>query len=254
MGKHYLAERLKNRHTSVGKLILVMPLITVCLSAWLSREYFTINSYNWWYMFLFSGMLAIICSVTGSLDKKMKDRPILVLPVDMGAVWDGKVLYGLRCMGISLLVFLGVTLFFGAGPVWMIQQNLRINPSVSEQILAVVILFVTSLWQVPFCLLLQQKLGMFPMLFLHMGSYCFSAIELSLHACFMLLPGGIAARMMCIVLKILPNGLVAEPGSLTYSPELMERKGLLIGITVSLLWFALFWFAGRRWFERKTEK
>ena len=70
----------------------------------------------------------------------------------------------------------------------------------------------------------------------------------------MLLPGGIAARMMCIVLKILPNGLVAEPGSLTYSPELMERKGLLIGITVSLLWFALFWFAGRRWFERKTEK
>ena len=254
MGKYYLAERLKNRHTSVGKLILLMPVAAVCLAAWLTMEYFTIDSYNWWYMFLFPGMTAVICAVAGGLDKKMGDRAGLALPVDMGAVWDAKVLYGFRCMGISLLVFLTVTLLTGTGLAQIFQYHFQMNPSVSGQILAVAVLYVTSLWQIPVCLLLQQKLGMFPMLLIHMGSYCLGAAELSLHACFMLLPGGIAARMMCIILKILPNGLTAEPGSLTFSPELLERKGLLAGIVASLLWLALFWFAGRRWFERKTEK
>ena len=253
MGKYYLAERMKNRHTSVERLILLMPVITVCLAAWLARGYFTITSYNWWYMFLFPGMLAVTCAMAGNRDKKMEDVAILVLPVDMGAVWDGRVLYGLRCMGISLSVFLIATLLVGTGLEQLPGQDFRLNPSVSEQILAVAVLFVTSLWQIPFCLLLQQRMGMFLMLLLFMGSYCLSAVELSLHACFMLLPGGIAARLMCIILKILPNGLAAEPGSLTFSPELLERKALTVGIGAALLWFVLFWFVGRRREQWKTE-
>lgn len=254
MGNYYLAERLKNRHTFVGKLIVVMPLITVCLAAWLMKDYFTIDSYNWWYIVLFPGLLALVCAMVGGRDKKMENRAIRALPVDMGAVWDGKVLYGIRCLGISLLVFLGITLAISTGLEQTAGAVFRINPSAGEQLAAVGILFVTSLWQIPFCLFLQEMIGVFPMVLIHMGSYFLSAVELSLHTYFMLLPGGITARLMCMVLKILPNGLVAEPGSLTFTPQLLEKKGLPVGIAASVMWFLAFWIVSRTWFDRQTKK
>lgn len=254
MGKYFLAERLKNRHTSTEKLIVLMPMIAVCLAAWLTKDYFTIDSYNWWYVVLFPGMLALVCAAVGNRDKKMENRAIQVLPVEMGAVWDGKVLYGVLCMGIALLVFLCMTLAVGAGLEQTLRQVFRINPSAGEQVLAVAVMLVTSLWQVPFCLLLQQVMGVFPMVLLHMGSYILLAAELSLHSFFMVLPGGITSRMMCIILKILPNGLVAEPGSITFTQELLEWKGLPVGIIASVIWFLVFWLAGRMWFGRQAKK
>lgn len=254
MRKYYLAERLKNRHSSAEKLMLLMPLISVCLSAWLTKDYFIIDSYNWWYVILFPGMLAFICAAVGNRDQKMGNRAVLTLPVDIRAVWNGKVLYGVRCMGASLIVFLSATLIisFVFEQVW--QTAFRISPTVGAQILAVAVLFVTSLWQIPFCLFLQQLVGRFPMVLLHVGSAFVLAVSLSLKPCFMLLPQGIPARMMCVILKILPNGLVAEPGSMTFTPELLEWKGIPMGILASLIWFFIFWVAGRMWSKRQVEK
>lgn len=254
MREYFLAERLKNRHTYTEKLTVIMPMAAVCLSGWLTRDYFMIDSYNWWYMVLFPAMLALICASVGNRDKKMGDRSIRVLPVEMGAVWDGKVLYGIQCMGISLLVFMAAAIIVSIGLTQIAHQVFPINPSVGEQLLAVVVLFVTSLWQIPFCLFLQQAAGVFPMILLHLGSYLITAVELSLHPFFMALPGGITARLLCIILKILPNGLVAKPGSVTFTQELLDLWGLPVGIGASILWFSLFWAISRKWFERQVEK
>lgn len=252
MRRYYLAERLKNRHTYVEKLIILMPLITVCLAAGLTADYFIIDSYNWWYFALFPGMLALVGAAVGNRDRKMGNRAVRTLPVDMGAVWDGKVLYGIRCMGIALLVLFSAVLGIVIGLEQILQWRFVLDVSVSSHILAMVVLFVTSLWQIPFCLLLQQILGTFPMILLHMGSYILLAAELSLQPYFMLLPGGITARVMCIILKILPNGLVAKPGSITFTPELLEWEGLFLGVMASLIWFLGLWGAGRRWFQGKV--
>lgn len=252
MGKYFLAERMKNRHTSAEKLAVLMPVIPVLLAARLTSDYFTVDSYNWWYMVLFPGMLALICAAVGNRDKKMGNRAIWTLPVEAGAVWDGKVLYGVRCTGIALLVFLGVTLAVSNGLEKIMGVEFRIQPTVPEQVFAVAALFVTTLWQVPFCLFLQQLIGTFPMILIHMGSYTLLSAELSLHSFFMLLPGGITARMMCIILKILPNGLVAEPGNMTFAPELLDWKGMPVGIAASAFWCLAFWLVSRRWFERKV--
>ena len=254
MGNYYLAEKLKNRHTSAEKLMLLMPLTVVCLTAWLTKDYFTIDAYNWWYVVLFPGMISFICGAAGNRDKKMGNRAILTLPADMGAVWDGKALYGIRCMGIALAVLLSVTLVISTILEQIQQAVFRINPSAGEQVLATVVLFLTSLWQIPFCLLLQQIIGLFPMVLIHEGSILLIATTMSLKPYFMLLPGGIAARMMCIILQILPNGLVAEPGSITFSPELLEWKAVPIGIMASLAWFAVFWIIGRKQFERQVNR
>ena len=41
------AEMLKYRHTAIGKLTVLMPVICVVMSAVLTHVYFTIDSYNW---------------------------------------------------------------------------------------------------------------------------------------------------------------------------------------------------------------
>lgn len=253
MRQYYLAERLKNRHTYVGKLIILMPLITVCLAVGLAADYFIIDSYNWWYIALSPGMLALVGGAVGNRDRKMGNRAVRVLPANMGAVWDSKVLYGIRCMGIAVLVLFAAVLFISIGFEQILQRRLVSDVPVSGHILAAVVLFVTSLWQIPFCLLLQQIFGIFPMIMIHMGSYILLAAELSLHPYFMLLPGGITARVMCIVLKILPNGLIAEPGSVTFTPGLLNWTGLPLGVLASLIWFLGLWAAGRRWFRGQME-
>lgn len=254
MKEYYIAECIKNRHTSAGKLIWIMPLAAVILAACLTRDYFTIDCYNWWYMILFPGMTALLCGTVGNRDKKLGNRTIWTLPAEPGTIWDGKVLYGIRCMGISLLVLGGVTLASGTGMERILHSVFRISLTPGQQMAAILILFTVSLWQIPFCLLLQQVMGTFPMVLLHMGTWSLCSAELSLKPCFWALPGGIASRLMCIILGILPNGLVAEPGSMTYSPELVEWTGLPLGIAASLFWFVLFWRLSRRWFERKVER
>ena len=38
MRKYFLAERMKNRHTSTGKLPVFMPMISIILAAWLTGD------------------------------------------------------------------------------------------------------------------------------------------------------------------------------------------------------------------------
>lgn len=253
MSHYYLAEKLKNRHTSAGKLVWIMPLLVVVLAGLLTGDYFTIDCYNWWYTILFPGMTAFLCGGIGERDKKLGNRAVWTLPADMGAVWDGKILAGIRYMGISLLVLVSMVLAVSFVFERILHSVFRISLTPGQQLLAVLVLFVTSIWQIPFCLFVQQAAGTFPMVLLHVGSFMLCDTMLSLKPYFMVLPGGIPARMMCILLKILPNGLVAEPGSITYTPELMELQGLPLGIMASIVWFLIFWRLSRKWFERKVE-
>lgn len=252
MIEYYMAEKLKNRHTSAGKLVWIMPLLVVFLAGGLTGDYFTIDCYNWWYTTLFPGMTAFLCATIGERDKKLGNRAIWTLPADLGAVWDGKVLVGIRCMGISLLVLGGMTLSVSFLLEQVFRCVFRVSLTPGQQVLAVLVLFITSLWQIPFCLFLQQVIGTIPMVLLHVGSFTLCDVILALKPYFMILPGGIPARMMCLILKILPNGLVAEPGSMTYTPELMEWWGLPMGILAAVLWFFIFWSVSRKWFERKV--
>ena len=66
-----------------------------------------------------------------------------------------------------------------------------------------------------------------------------------------LCPYSILPRMMCSVLGILPNGLPAREGSMTFSPELLEGSNVLYGLILTLLWCLLLWAVTRSWYSRK---
>ena len=120
-----------------------------------------------------------------------------------------------------------------------------------QDLSASVILWVVFLWQVPLCLWLQEKFGFMAMLAVNLGLSFTAGIILSLTSCFWAVPYAIPARLMCSVMGILPNGLPARAGSMTFQPELLSAKVVLPGILISIIWFAVFWFATRKWYERQ---
>lgn len=261
MSAYIQAENLKYRHTLLRSLTILLPFASVFFAAWLTHEYFTVDSYNWWYMGLCPGMLAIVCGIIGGKDKRKKNLTIVSLPCDMGRIWDAKVLLA---AALSIAAMLCITVFTIAAREVMESilhlsfevpsTSFVLHPTIKAQVTAGLLIWLTTLWQIPFCLLLAQKAGPFVMFLIHMGSYIVQAALFSLKPWFPVFPGAVTARLMCPILGILPNGLPAVEGQMTYTPELVEMGNLLTGIPAALLWFALLWLLGRKWFERQVNR
>lgn len=253
MGAYFQAEKLKNRHTFLWGLTILMPLGCCLLSAMLTHSYFAMDGYNWWYMMMMPGFLTIACGMIGGRDLKKRNRTIGSLPADMGKIWDAKVILcalasGMATLALTAFVFLG-TLLLKEG-----LHMVFINPtSFGNQILAAALIWITSLWQLPFCLILTEKTGVLTAAVLNLAAGQVAGPLVSLKSWFFLIPYGITPRVMCPVIKTLPNGLVAEPGQLTYTAALMSPFMAAVGAAASLLWFALIWFYGRKWYKRKVE-
>lgn len=83
--RQYLkAEVLKHHHTAINKILIFMPVICAVMSAFLTNIYFAAAGFNWWYMGIYTGFIALICGLLVGKEKKMKNRAILALPV----IWE----------------------------------------------------------------------------------------------------------------------------------------------------------------------
>ena len=51
--------------------------------------------------------------------------------------------------------------------------------------------------------------------------------------------------------KLYPDFGGAVASFLLYVAELLDFRGLPIGIAASVFWFLTFWLVGRKWYERK---
>lgn len=248
----YRAEILKNSHTASGKAAVLMPVLVVLFSAFLTKEYFVVSMINWWYIALLPGMLAVICGAVCRKEKRSKNRNILSLPVDVKVIWDAKVLYVVRLFVLSSLFMTGIAMFMRRVLKYGMQVEFVLDHDEKRMAAAMVILIITFLWQIPFCMMLEQLIGTPLMLAVHMLFYCISACSLSLKPYFMIVPGAVPARLMCPVLRILPNGLPAKEGMAAFSPGLLDEHMIGAGIISALFWFLFLWFLSRKIYERQV--
>lgn len=109
---------------------------------------------------------------------------------------------------------------------------------------------VTVLWQVPFCLWLDQKRGLFPALIINMIMNTTGTV-LAVTSYWMLNPWAVLPRLMTAVVGILPNCMPAVPGSATYFPGITDPSSILPGILVTIVWFGVLWVISRIWYKRK---
>ncbi len=97
---------------------------------------------------------------------------------------------------------------------------------------------------------LSQRLGVFLTVLINLALYMATAVFGALEATFYFWPGALAARVMVPVLGVLPNGLLAVPGSVTYDPALLDAGAVLSGSVAALVWLAVLWLLGRKYYER----
>lgn len=247
---YVVSEKIKIKHTFLNKLIWLAPFATMLLVFLLSGDYFQLSSYNWWYINMLPGILSLSCVLLAEKDKKMNNRTILSLPVSLKRVWVSKVLLVLGILICSCMIFFcGIQL----SSLLLNKENFRIIPA-ANALLGSILLIITFMWQIPICLFLGNKIGLFPTVLLNVGANGVLGVLLATKSIWMISPYAYPSRLMIPILKILPNGLYAEPGSVTFTPELLSYHVILPGVVISIVLFLFFTYVTTKWFEKQEAK
>ena len=228
------------------KLIWLSPALLILLSMSLTASYFQVDTYNWWYTWMLSGTLSLSCVYLSRVDGAMKNRATISLPLDLKKVWIAKVFVGIKNISIScVIIFVAAQL-----SVFIIPINSIVNIPIFNGFIGTIIIIVTCIWQVPLCMFLGSKIGMFPTIILNLGINIFSII-MSVGKYWWINPFTYCDRFLCPVLKILPNGLPAEPGNQTFTPELLNTSVIPLGIGISIGLFLIITYLTAKWYEGK---
>ncbi|MEK4061563.1 MULTISPECIES: lantibiotic immunity ABC transporter MutE/EpiE family permease subunit [Paenibacillus] len=239
---HIRAERLKWRGTAIPKLVWLAPVFTLLLCAILTGgALFQMGAYNWWYTMLLPGALTLTCSLALHKDAKMKYHGLLALPVDLKTLWTGKIIACAEWLLVTILLFLVGITFGGI----LFGQTIPPLNSMAGSFL----IFVTFLWQIPLCLFLAARLGLFAAVLLNIFGNVMGVVAFDTGGLWDFVPYTITARLMCPVLSILPNGLSVPVDSPLRSTEMILPDAL-----ISLAWFGLLSLLTALWFRKQEAK
>ncbi|MXO81257.1 lantibiotic immunity ABC transporter MutE/EpiE family permease subunit [Paenibacillus sp. OT2-17] len=228
MQQYIAAEHLKLKRTFTKKLVWLAPIATLLLcTVLMGGRMLQSASYNWWYFMLLPGALTLMCSGVIQKDcKKLKYRAVLGMAVDLAQVWYGKIGVCVRLLMVSFIVlFIGITL---GGFVFSTSVTL------AGSVAATLILFITFLWQVPLCLSLTDRIGMFATLIINMLGNVSCTILFATSSVWWAVPYAIPARLMCAVIKVLPNGLAVPSGD-----PLLDKGVIVPGLVITICLFII---------------
>ncbi|WP_044481236.1 lantibiotic immunity ABC transporter MutE/EpiE family permease subunit [Paenibacillus antibioticophila] len=237
------AELLKLRRTFTARLVWLAPLLTLLLCAGLmAGTFFQTASYNWWYTMILPGALSLMSIGMIQKDrKKLKYRAIFGLPASLGKVWLGKIgAISLVLFASTFLLFAGITL---SGFVLPSALNLK------DSLTAFSLLVLTVLWQIPLCMYLTMRLGMYGALLLNLLGNVMAIGSFATTELWWVIPYAIPARLMCPVINTLPNGLPVPAGD-----PLLEQGVLLPGVLIALGWFLLLSLLTMQAFKRREAR
>ncbi|MFN2746349.1 MULTISPECIES: lantibiotic immunity ABC transporter MutE/EpiE family permease subunit [Bacillus] len=173
------SEIIKTKRTMIRKMLLVIPLICSILALGFNflggPEIVRLSAetiINHWGILWLSVFAALSTGLLNHLEKKSTNfKTIIGLPIDLQKKEMSRVLLTTGLMGLGSLLLI----------IFIILTSLLVKTSpylvsLASCILAVILMFITSLWQIPFCLWLSRKTNLFitlllnSMLHLNLGS------------------------------------------------------------------------------------
>ncbi|MBZ4671382.1 MAG: lantibiotic transport system permease protein [Clostridiales bacterium] len=237
------AENLKCKRTFAKKLVIIAPVLMLIL-AFLSGRYFVVNGYNWWYILILPGFITLLSALVNQYEeKRLRYRAVFALSVDLKKIWISKVvLIGIYVSAANLLHLAGI--LFG-----MSAYNTNSGIAAYQAIAASAILIATELWQIPLCLFLSKKFGLMAAVFLNLGGGTVLKILMAAKSYWWACPYSWSSRLMCPVLGILPQGIMAEAG------DPMLNSGVVpVGILLSIAFFVLLLLITTLWFPKQEVK
>lgn len=233
------SEHLKFKRTISNKLLFIIPLITA-IFAWIVGGFigFQYTAFYWWYAFLLPGAIAILCSLSHRKEESAgKYYSVFSMPVNLSKFEAVK--------GIILIEKLLVASVFLA---MLISISNIISPatavySVLQNIAGSIGIILSSVWQIPLCLFLSRKAGLFLPVVLNTMFGIFLPIVLGNTAFWWLVPYCYAAKLAEPLMGIELNGTFA--GNSCFSVI------ILISIMLSILLFAIFSFVDAKDFSKR---
>ena len=241
MSRYLKAENLKLKRTFTRKLILIAPLATLLLTWSLAVTWFQVNAFNWWYVLLLPGFIAIISALSDQKEKKLEYRGVLALPISLKKIWIAKVLNLVFYTALSCFVLLiGILLGSFSVP----------NPlPLGTACLGMFLIFLTSLWQIPFCLFLSRKIYMVGTILVQVAAGFLLGVLLAAKSIWWICPYSWTMRVMAPVLGILPNGTLAQAGD-----PLLNPFSIPVSIVLSILLFIILLVATTGWFQKQEAR
>lgn len=237
------AEYLKLKRTFTKKLSWLAPVATIllCVILGIDKSSFQNGTYNWWYTLILPGMLTLISSGIVQKDtKKLRCRGILGLPADPATIWLGKIGAGVKLLFISCAVFFALVTLGG----FVTKTTIPVGTSIA----ASTVIFLTFMWQIPLCMFLTDKIGGFATLLLNYALNVMCGMEAASSSNWWL-PHAIPVRLMCPIIKVLPNSLPVPAHD-----ALLSKSVILPGIMISIAAFAVLSVLTALCFSRREAK
>lgn len=221
-------------------LAWAFPIITLALAFVLTlgmTAAYAESVWNWWYTLLLPEMLSLLCYLSMLRERKAGYYHLITLSTSRRKLMLGKII----CISCILLAS-NILIFAGASLGGFL---LTTHVPLSGAAIAILVLTVTELWEIPFLLFLSERFGMIAealiCLFLTAGGTILASTGK-----WYLFVSAIPMRILCPLLHILPNGLKAEAGH-----PLLNAEVILPGTCLSVLWFVFAVILFLNWFDKR---
>lgn len=235
------SEFLKQRHRFTLKLLWLSPCIAVALVIILmGGRFFMEGAFNWWYTMILPGTLSMIIAFTVSAEKKHNHHGLFSVSINKKKLWISQLALNTILLLITNLIFFVVMSAVGI--------IIGVPIPFLNSFVASFVLFLTFAWQIPLLMFISEKIGSFfsiiLSLFCNMGfGILFAATKL------WYVPFAIPARLMCPIIKVLPNGLPIEAGN-----HLSDPTVIIMGITITIALYFIFSLITTLWFSHREVK
>lgn len=241
MVNYLKSEFLKQKHRFNLKLLWLSPFIAVALVIILmGGRFFMEGAFNWWYTMILPGTLSMIVSFTVSAEKKNNRHGLFAVSINKNRLWLSQLIMNTILLLIINLIFFVVTSAVGI--------TIGVPIPFLNSFLASFVLFLTFAWQIPLFMFISEKMGSFLSilisLFCNMGFGIFFAATRLWYV-----PFAIPARLMCPIIKVLPNGLPVEAGN-----HLGDSSVIFIGIMITVALYFIFSLITTLWFNHREVK
>ena len=233
------SEHLKFRRTISNRLLFIIPLMTA-IFAWIVGGFigFQYTALYWWYAFLLPGAVAILCSLSHRKEENAgKYYSVFSMPVNLSKFEIAKEIILIEKLVVAA-VFLAI----------IISISNIISPatavySVLQSIAGSIGIILASVWQIPLCLYLARKTGLFLPIVLNTVLGIFMPIALGNTVVWWLVPYCYAAKLADPLMGIELNG--------TFEGNCGFSITVLISIVLSILLFLILSYADAKDFSKR---
>ncbi|MED2942768.1 lantibiotic immunity ABC transporter MutE/EpiE family permease subunit [Bacillus swezeyi] len=243
IGQYVKAENLKFKRTFSRKMIFLVPFINICYAFFMNPGYFVSGTYNWWSIILMPVLIALLCALSHQKEKKASNyNGIFSSPIQLHMMWYAKIgviaIYSLA----SQVVFLGF--------MFVMQLIIPQFPAVNLTVVSAnLLLWITTLWEIPLCLFIARKCGFTAAVMLNLlGSVIFGIMSAA-SPFWWVNPWSWPIRVMCPAIGIHPNGLPLETGDPLNSWSVVPLAAVL-----SVLFCTVLLMLTRRYFSPAVDR